>query len=332
MAYAFSMKALLGAVAISAMTLTGPAAAIAEPLKLRMSGDSPAAGLDIVVMQKFAENLKKKLGADFEYELFHTGALGDEVVHMQQIRTGQIDVYPLGSDVVTMDKSFAIFDIPFLFQDRAAVAKVLDGEVGEKLRASLREKAGLEVLAYGEIGFRQITNNVRAITTPADFKGMKVRVPGSPTRVLMFKTLGASPINMSFSEVYLALQSGTIDGQENPLADITSRSLNEVQKFLSISNHVYTPVVLVMNAKKFDSLTPAQKTAVKEAAQEAAVEVRQIGEAKDKELLAQLKAGGKIAINEIDVESFKKAAAPMNAQIEKIAGADITKSVLDATK
>ena len=330
MATTFSMKALLGAVAISATMLSG--AVQAEPLKMRMSGDSPASGLDIVVMQMFADNLKKKLGADFEYEFFHTSALGDEVVHMQQIRTGQIDVYPFGSDIVTLDKSFAVFDMPFLFKDRSVVAKVLDGEIGEKLRVSLREKAGLEVLAFGEIGFRQITNNVRPIVTPADFKGMKMRVPGSPTRVLMFKTFGASPINMSFSEVYLALQSGTIDGQENPLADITARSLNEVQKFLSISNHVYTPVVLVMNLKKYESLTPAQKTAVKEAAQEAATEVRKIGATKDAELLAQLKAAGKNQINEIDIVAFKKVSEPLYDQIGKIAGPDLAKSVLAATK
>lgn len=330
MAYKFSMKALLGAVALGATMLSGTVQA--EPLKMRMSGDSPASGLDIVVMQMFADNLKKKLGADFEYEFFHTGALGDEVVHMQQIRTGQIDVYPLGSDVVTLDKSFAVFDMPFLFKDRSVVTKVLDGEIGEKLRVSLREKAGLEVLAYGEIGYRQITNNVRPIVTPADFKGMKMRVPGSPTRVLMFKTFGASPINMSFSEVYLALQSGTIDGQENPLADITARSLNEVQKYLSISNHVYTPVVLVMNLKKFESLTPAQKTAVKEAAQEAAIEVRKIGATKDAELLAQLKSAGKNQINEIDIVAFKKVSEPLYDQIGKIAGPDLAKSVLDATK
>ncbi|BCJ90647.1 hypothetical protein IZ6_13820 [Terrihabitans soli] len=325
-----SIKALLGAVMLGTSIFAAPV--MAEPLKLRMSGDSPASGLDIVVMQMFADNLKAKLGDDLQYELFHSGALGDEVVHMQQIRTGQIDVYPFGSDVVGLDKTFSIFDMPFLYKDRTVVAKVLDGEIGEKLRASLRKTNGLEVLAFGEIGFRQITNNVRAIKTPADFQGMKIRVPGSPTRVLMFKTLGASPINMSFSEVYLALQSGTIDGQENPLADIVARSLQEVQKNISISNHVYTPVTLVMNAKKYDSLTDAQKKAVKEAAHEAAVKVREIGATKDIELLKQLKDSGKIAVTEIDVDSFKKASAPLYEEIGKIAGGDIANEVLAAVK
>ncbi|QJP16327.1 TRAP transporter substrate-binding protein [Starkeya sp. ORNL1] len=325
-----SVRSLLGAVAIGTALLS--AANAAEPLKLRISGDSPASGLDIVMAQKFADNLKAKLGDGFTFELFHTGALGDEVVHMQQVRTGQIDVYPFGSDIVQLDKSFSVFDMPFLFKDRTVVAKVLDGDVGDKLRVSLRDKAGLEVLAFGEIGFRQITNNVRPITTPADFKGMKIRVPGSPTRVLMFKTLGASPVNMSFSEVYVALQSGTVDGQENPLADIVARSLQEVQKNISISNHVYTPVTLVMNKAKYDALTPQQKTAVKAAAQEAAFAVREIGAQKDIELIKKLRDEKKIAINDIDVESFKKASAPLYDAIGKIAGEDLAKSTLAATK
>ncbi|MDX6804773.1 TRAP transporter substrate-binding protein [Terrihabitans rhizophilus] len=304
--------------------------AFAAPLKMRMAGDSPQGALDTVLMQTFADNLKAKLGADFEYEFFHSGALGDENVHMQQIRTGQIDVYPMGSDAVGLDKSWSVFDMPFIFKDRAAVAKVVDGEIGERLRTSMRERAGLEVLAFGEIGFRQITNNVRAVKTPADFKGMKIRVPGSPTRVLMFKTLGASPMNMSFSEVYLALQSGTIDGQENPLDDIVIRSIHEVQKHISISNHVYTPCTLVMNLKKYESLSDAQKTAVKEAALDAAKKVREMGAAKDADLVVKLRDSGKITVSEIDLESFKQKSEPLYAAVGKIAGEQLAKDVLAA--
>jgi TRAP-type transport system periplasmic protein len=324
------VKYLFGVLALSASVIASTAQA--EPVKFRMSGDSPESGMDIVMMAEFAKNLKAKLGDQMTYELFHTGALGDEVVHMQQVRTGQIDVYPLGSDVVSLDKSFAVFDMPFLFKDRAAVAKVLDGPIGEKLTESLRKTAGLEVLGFGEIGFRQMTNNVRPIKTPADFKGMKIRVPGSPTRVLMFKTYGASPVNMPFGEVYLALQNGTVDGQENPLADIVGRSLQEVQKNISISNHVYTPVTLVMNLKKFESLTPEQQKLAKEAAAEAAKTVRAMGAEKDLALLKQLKDSGKITITEIDLDAFKKASEPLYAAVGKIAGEDLAKSVRDAAQ
>jgi TRAP-type transport system periplasmic protein len=251
---------------------------------------------------------------------------------MQQVRTGQLDVTPLGSDAVELDNAWAVFDMPFLFKDRTVVANVLDGDFGKKLAASMREKVGLEVLSFGEIGYRVITNRLRPIVTPADFQGMKLRVPGSPTRILTFQTFGASPTRMNFGEVFLALQNKTIDAQENPLNDIVTRSIHEVQKYISLSNHVYTPVTLVMNAAKFDSLPADQKVLLKELALEAAKEVRALGEAKDKELLAKLKADGKNEINEIDREAFVKASAPLYAEIGKIAGGTFGAEILAAVK
>jgi TRAP-type transport system periplasmic protein len=159
--------------AIGLMTMVGWAASPApvaaqETLSLRVSGENPLVGLDLQMAQRFIEILEEELGDDFEFEFFHTESLGDEVVHMQMIRTGQIDVYPMGSDAIQLDPTWAIFDLPFVFKDRETVARLLDGEVGERLRASMREAADLEVLAFGEIGFRQITNNVRPIVVPED--------------------------------------------------------------------------------------------------------------------------------------------------------------------
>lgn len=323
------IKALLSAVFIgSALT----ASAVAEPLKLRMSSPSPVDGFDTVLLQKLADKLKAKLGDDFSYDLFDNATIGDEIVHMQQIRTGQLDVTPLGSDAVELDNAWAVFDMPFLFKDRTVVAKVLDGEFGQKLAASIREKAGLEVLAFGEIGYRQMTNSIRPIVTPADFQGMKIRVPGSPTRILTFQTFGATPTRMNFGEVFLALQNKTVDGQENPLNDIVTRSIHEVQKYISISNHVYTPVTLVMNARKFDALPDAQKALVKEAALESVKEIRLLGEQKDTELLAKLKADGKNEVNDIDREAFLKASEPLYVEIGKVAGGTFGEDILAAIK
>ncbi|MCS0497166.1 TRAP transporter substrate-binding protein [Ancylobacter sp. MQZ15Z-1] len=318
MAYRFNMRHALGALALSTSLVAG--AAFAEPLHLKMASPSPAGGFDTIMAQKVADKMKAKMGDEFTYELFDNATIGDEIVHMQQVRTGQIDITPMGSDAVELDNAWAVFDMPFMFPDREAVAKVLDGEFGQKLAASMREKAGLEVLAFGEIGFRQITNSVRPIKTPADFQGMKIRVPGSETRILTFKTLGATPVNMNFGEVFLALQNKTIDGQENPLNDIVERSLQEVQPYISISNHVYTPITFAMNAKKFDSLPDDQKAMLKEAALEAAKEIRALGAQKDKDLLAKLKANGKNEIIEIDRATFVEASQPLYAEIGKIAG------------
>lgn len=302
--------------------------ASAQTLTLRISGENPPSGLDLQMAQKFADVLKEKLGDDFQYELFHTQALGDENVHLQMIRTGQIDIYPMGSDAVQLDSAWAVFDMPFLFADRDAVARLLDGEIGDAFRQSMREQAGLELLAFGELGFRQITNNVRPIVTPEDLKGVKLRVPGSKTRVLSFEMLGAAPINMNFGELYLALQQGTVDGQENPLLTIKNRSLNEVQKYMSLSGHVYTPVTFVMNGAKYDSLSPEQQAMVKEAALEAAKYTRQLGTDADATLLTEL--GETMEINEIDRASFVEASKPIWVAIGEIAGQEIADKVTSA--
>jgi TRAP-type transport system periplasmic protein len=326
-----SLTSMLGAVALGILVL--PAAVQAqEPLKLRISGENPLTGLDLQMAQRFADNLEAALGDQFEHEFFHTQALGNEVVHLQMIRTGQIDVYPMGSDAVQLDPKWAIFDMPFLFKDREAVARLLDGEMGEQLRKSMREAADLEVLAFGEIGFRVITNNIRPIVKPEDLQGIKLRVPGSETRMLMFQTYGASPVTMNLGELYLALQNGTVDGQENPLAGTVSRSFHEVQKYFSISNHVYTPVTLVMNGRKFDSLTPEQQQAVKAAALEAAQYTRNLGAEADVNLLKQLQDERKVEINEIDLAAFQEASKPVWDKIGEIAGTDFTAGIVSAAQ
>lgn len=318
-----------GVIAAAGWLATAPAVGAAD-LTLRISGENPMSGLDLQMAQRFAENLEAELGDAFEHELFHTQALGNEVVHLQMIRTGQIDVYPMGSDAVQLDPKWAVFDMPFVFKDRAAVAELLDGEVGETLRQSMRDAAGLEVLAFGEIGFRQITNNIRPIVTPADLQGIRIRVPGSETRVLMFETYGATPVTMNLGELYLALQQGTVDAQENPLAGTINRSFHEVQKYFSMSNHVYTPVTLVMNQAKYDSLSDEHKDAVKRAALEAAQYTRDLGTEFDEELLTQLQTEGKNELNEIDLAAFQAASDPIYAAVAELAGEDLVDQMRSA--
>lgn len=322
-----SLKLAAGALALTAF-VSAPAVSVAQNLTLRISGENPMTGLDLQMAERFAQNLETALGDAFDHELFHTAALGNEEVHMQMIRTGQIDVYPMGSDAVSLDSKWAIFDMPFLFSDRETVAQLLDGEIGQALRDSMRASAGLEVLAFGELGFRNITNNVRPINVPADLDGVKLRVPGSAARILAFETFGGQPVSMNMGELYLGLQQGTVDGQENPLVTIKNRSFFEVQKYLSISRHVYSPVTLVMNAAKYDSLTEDQRTAVKAAAQEAAEHTRGIGTAADDVLLSELGVG--MEVNDIDLKAFKEASIPVWEAVGAMAGADFAAQVVAA--
>ena len=194
----------------------------------------------------------------------------------------------------------------------------------------MREQAGLELLAFGELGFRQITNNVRAIVTPSDLNGVKLRVPGSKTRVLSFEGFGASPITMNFGELYLALQQGTVDGQENPLLTIKNRSLFEVQKYLSLSGHVYTPITFVMNGARYDGLSDEHKAAVKAAALEAAKHTRALGTEADASLLDEL--GQSMEVNEIDLAAFQEAAGPIWEEIGEIAGKELADEMIAAAQ
>ena len=225
-----------------------------------------------------------------------------------------------------------MFDIPFLFADREAVAKVLDGEIGMQLDESFQQSAGLKVLGFGEIGFRNISNNVRPIVKPEDLDGVKLRVPGSKTRILAFKMLGAAPINMNIGEVYLALQQGVVDGQENPLGNIRKWSWYEVQKYISISRHVYTPITFVMNQARYEGLSDDQRAAVDRAARQAVLASREYGTQNDANLLAEITelAQGKVKFNDIDVAAFQAAAQPIAEEIGKVAGEEFTGAVMAA--
>lgn len=325
----FKRRSLVGLV--TAAMLCAGAATAQEQLKLRMSVESTPGASTQQMLAAFRDALKAEMGDAVEIEYFDSGTLGDEIVHMQQVRTGQLDVVPIGSDAVQLDPKFAVFDIPFLFSSREQVSAVLDGQIGADLDASFQENAGLKILGFGEIGFRNITNNVRPVVTPADLQGLKLRTPGSQTRILSFEMLGASPIKMNIGEVYLALQQGVIDGQENPFGNIAKWSWDEVQKYISLSRHVYTPITLVMNQRKYDSLTDEQKTAVSNAARAAVVSSRQYGADNDANLEAVIRERSPdVEFNEIDAASFKEVAAQIGAEIGKVAGPEFTASFIAA--
>lgn len=321
-----SIKTLAVAALIGAAGILATAVAVeAEPLKLRLSVESTPGASTQHMLASFRDALKAEMGDDVEIEFFDSGTLGDEIVHMQQVRTGQLDVIPIGSDAVQLDPKFAVFDIPFLFSSREQVAAVLDGPIGEELDRSFQEKAGLKVLGFGEIGFRHITNNVRPIVKPEDLQGIKLRTPGSKTRIMAFEALGATPIKMNVGEIYLALEQGVIDGQENPFGNIRKWSWFEVQKYISISRHVYTPITFVMNLDRYNSLTPEQREKVDRAARTAVLKSRQYGADNDARLEQEIRElAPDVQFNDIDKDAFKKAAGPIAERIGEIAGKEFT--------
>lgn len=309
----------LFAVMLAGLALT-PDPGMAEPLKLRLSSETPPTPGHPHLLALFRDELKARLGDEVDIEYFDSGVLGNEQVHLDQVRTGQIDAYIIGSDAASLDEKWNVFEMPFLFSDSTTAEKFLDGEFGAEMKASMREGTGLQVLSFGTLGMRQFTTSVRPIVKPEDFKGLKIRVPGSQVRMKLFSTLGAAPVTIPVGEVYLALDNGTADGQEQGLSSLRIRSLNEVQKYLSLANYIYTPMTLVMNGRRYDGLTDAQKAAVNDAAAAAAKINRENIIKFDEEILASVK--GQMEINTIDLESFRAAVRPFWDEVAETVGKD----------
>jgi tripartite ATP-independent transporter DctP family solute receptor len=212
-------------------------------------------------------------------------------------------------------------DIPFLFRDSAHARAALDGAPGQEILAKFPAK-GLVALAWGEQGFRHLTNSKHAVNTPADMKGLKLRTMENPVHMTAFRTLGASPTPMAWPEVIQGLQQGTIDGQENPMSVIVSAKLPEVQKYLTLSRHVYSPALLIMSKRTFDKLNDADKMAVTEAAKIAAKDMRAWVDGVEAKAVADVKAAGMNVVEKVDTAAFQTALAPAFEEYAKRFGKD----------
>ncbi|MCR9149832.1 MAG: TRAP transporter substrate-binding protein [Rhodobacteraceae bacterium] len=258
---------------------------------------------------KFAEDLQAALGDAHTVEFYADGQLGDEKELMQKLRLGTVQFTLISSIMTNVAPEFALFDMPFLVQDRDHL-KAIDAEIVQSELAPKAEAAGLKVLSTWENGFRQITNNSRPINVPADLSGLKIRTPSSEWRVSMFKEWGANPTPMSFSEVFVALQTGTMDGQENPLTNITGANFQEVQKYLSLTGHVYSPTYLTTGLDSWNGLPDDVKAAVAEVAATVQGWALAEGEKADNELVDKVKAAG-MEVNVADKAAFIAASAPV---------------------
>ncbi|SFQ70450.1 TRAP transporter substrate-binding protein [Donghicola eburneus] len=270
---------------------------------------------------KFAEDLQAELGDAHTVEFYADGQLGDEKELMQKLRLGTVQFTLISSIMTNVAPEFALFDMPFLVQDRAHL-KAINAEIVQTDLAPKAEEAGLKVLSTWENGFRQITNNTRPINTPADLEGLKIRTPSSEWRVAMFKEWGANPTPMAFSEVFVALQTGTMDGQENPLTNITGANFQEVQKYLSLTGHVYSPTYLTTGLGTWNDLPEDVQAAATTVAASVQNWSLAQGEAADNELVDKVKAAG-MEVNTADKVAFIEASAPIYASFaDSVNGGD----------
>jgi TRAP-type transport system periplasmic protein len=269
---------------------------------------------------EFARKANAKLAGKAKVVVYGSSQLGGDKEMLQKLKLGTIDM-ALPSTVMTSEVDmYGIFELPYIVKDREHMKRI-EKEVFWPSIAPLTEKKGLKVLAVWENGYRHITNNKRPIRVPADLKGLKLRVPEGKWRVKMFQDYGANPSPMKFSELFTALQTGVMDGQENPLTQIYSAKLQEVQKYLSLSGHVYTPAFVTVGVRRFNALPADVRKILEDTAKETQPFVYATAAKADTDLLAKLKQEG-MAVNEVDKEAFIAASKPIyDAFGTEVAGA-----------
>jgi TRAP-type transport system periplasmic protein len=269
-----------------------------------------------------ADAVAKRTDGRIRLEQFPNSALGGEVEMLKGVQLGSIDLaFITGAGLPSVFPDSDVFHIPFLFSSATHAHAVFDGPVGQD---HLKRLAGKDVvaLAWGENGMRHITNSKRPIATPEDIKGLKLRVPQSEVMVLGFKALGAETSMLAFPQLFEALQSGQFDGQENPIATIQSSKFNQVQKFLTISSHVYDPAVFVVSADADDELSAEEKAIFADAAKLGAKASREYAAGAEQSGIAALQQAGMQVITEIDRARFAAAMASAVPEFEHRFGRD----------
>lgn len=304
----------------------GVAAAQAQTT-LRFAHTQPPSDTHHAAAEHFAARVAELTNNDVTVTVHPAGELGSDPSILEGVRLGTIDIAQTGNPFYTrFEPTLNVLDLPYLFDDYEQAYNVVDGEIGDSLLGEL-EKHRMKGLAFWEIGFRKVTNSVRAVRTPEDLKGLKIRTTPNPAHIQAFETWGATPTPMAFTEVYLALETGTVDGQENPLNITRSNRFQEVQDYLSYTNHAYTVSVVSMNLAKFNGLSEANQQAVVTAAKEAADFQRKLNREMEAEDLAAIEAAGVEVIQDIDVQPFKDAV--FEAGIESFA-AEHGREIVDA--
>ena len=307
------LKVISPVVILSAL-LASPLAA-AEPMQLNFGHVGAPGSLFEASANEFAKRANAKLGDRAKVVAFGSSQLGKDKELLKKLKLGTVTFALPSSVMATVADEFGVFDMPYLVKDREHMARIEEKIVWPTL-APIAEAKGYKILAIWENGFRNITNNVRPINVPGDLQDLKLRTPKSVWRVKMFKAYGANPSPLSFSEVFVALQTGTFDGQENPLAQISSGKFQEVQKYLSMTGHVYTPAYVAVSTNHWNKLPEDVRNILESTAKETQAFVYETAAKLEVDLLAQLKKGG-IQVNNADKDAFIKASMPIYEEFGK---------------
>ena len=256
-------------------------------------------------LAKMSECTLAKSGGKMKIQAYWDGALGNDLTATQQVRTGSLEmVLTSTAPLTSIVPALGVFDLPFLFNNEKEADQVLDGKVGDWFAAKL-PPIGAVNLAWWENGFRHTTNSKRPITRVEDFEGVKMRVMQNSIFIDTFKTLGSNAVPMAFSEVYSALETKTVDGQENPFTNIENMKFYEVQKYLTLTKHAYSPTLVLLSKKTWDTLSPQEQTTLKECAIAGRDEQRRVNREKSAQSVAFLKGKG-MQVNEISAAETQR--------------------------
>ena len=302
-----TIKTLLAATALAGIASAGGA----QEMTMKFGHVGAPGSLFEATADHFAECVNSAMPDKVEVQTFGSSQLGNDKEMLQKLKLAQIDFSLPSSIMSSVDDSFGIFEMPYIITSRDHMRRVQD-EMMDVFQKAANDN-GYHIVGLAENGFRHITNNVRPINVPADLEGVKLRTPNGVWRLKMFQEYGANPTPMAFSDVFTALQTGVIDGQENPYAQIASAKFQEVQKYLSITGHVYTPAYILASQKAFDSLPEDVQAGLTDCANQTQDFTYEKAAELETELLKEIEDAG-VEVNTADKAAFIEASKPIYQQ------------------
>ncbi|RAI01849.1 C4-dicarboxylate ABC transporter substrate-binding protein [Acuticoccus sediminis] len=307
----------------AALVLAGPAtAALAQDMTLNLGFVGGPQAPEAIAMGQLAEEIEDKTGGRIAIRLQGGGALGGDREVIEGLQLGTVDMTVSSTSIVAnFVPELKIFDIPFLFRDFDHAEAVLDGPTGGAILEDMPDK-GLVGLAFGGMGFRELTNSVKPVKTVEDVKGLKIRTQQNEMHIKVWDALGVLPTPMAIPEVYTALQQGVVDGQENPIGAIVNNRFGEVQKYVSLTDHAFTPLVVLISPMVWDQLSDEDKAIFKEAAVHAMERNRAEVEKAIASGLDTLRSQGMTVVDDVDKASFQESLGPVFDSFAEEFGAD----------
>ncbi|NLC35633.1 MAG: DctP family TRAP transporter solute-binding subunit [Alcaligenaceae bacterium] len=305
----------------------GPAAA-KDKMVLKAGHAASTSNTGHKAFEFLAKELAEKTDGRITVEIFPSSQLGSERELVESIQLGNVDMTFISSAVLgNFNPQFFALDIPFMFKDREGVYRVLDGEIGQNLLASL-EKVGIKGLGYWENGFRQLTNNKQVIKSPDDLKGMKMRTMENEVHIAAWREEGANPAPLAFGELFTALQQGTFDAQEGPINLFYDMKFHEVQKYITKTNHVYSPWPVLINPDVYNRMSDEDKAILEAAVAKTTEYQRDLAQKADDAAVAAMPDVTITELTPAELEAFASRMGPIHEMVKKRVGAEIVDAIL----